>query len=109
LQVATNRDYLGRPMVPQGMNPIAGTVRGAVKTGAALLPVPFTVSNLHDMLLGPEAGKYSVPEFLTTTFSGNPPRHMPPEGMRHGRNGEMVEKPYREPRGIWDQMVSGRP
>jgi hypothetical protein len=108
IQVATNRDYLGRPIVPHGMNPIAGTVRGAGKTAAALLPVPFTVSNMHDMLLGPESGKYSVPEFLTTTFAGNPPRHVPPEGMRRGRDG-LVEERYREPRSIWEQIKTGKP
>jgi broad specificity phosphatase PhoE len=107
IQIATNRDYLGRPIVPQGMHPIAGTVRAAVKTGEAVLPVPFTVSNLHDMLLGPDAGKYSVPEFLTTTFAGNPPRHMAPEGMRMTKQGlrPKHEKPRRS---IWEEIETGK-
>jgi hypothetical protein len=106
LQIATGRDFLGRTVVPKGMNPVAGTVRGALKTGEALAPVPFTIENLYNMLLGPDAGKYSVPEFLTTLFAGTPPRHVAPEGMRMGKYGLQVknEKPER---GILDEIRSG--
>jgi hypothetical protein len=107
IQVATNRDYLGREVVPQGMNPIAGTVRGAYETGKALLPIPFTAANAYSMLLGPDAGKYSVPEFLTTTFAGNPPRHVAPEGMRATKHG-LAPKHEKPSQSIWDEITTGK-
>jgi broad specificity phosphatase PhoE len=107
LQVVHNQDFLGRTIVPKGMNPVAGTVRAALKTGEALAPVPFTVENLYNMLLGPDAGKYSVPEFLTTTVAGNPPRHVAPEGYRETSRG-LVPENAPENQSIWDEIQTGK-
>ena len=95
LQLATNRDFLGREIVPKGMNPIAGTARAAIEAGKSLAPVPLSVSNIHSMLLGPKAEQYSVPEFLTTLFAGNPPRHVAPA------------KAGRPSQSIWKQIETG--
>jgi hypothetical protein len=97
LQVVHNQDFLGRTIVPKGMNPVAGTVRAALKTGEALAPVPFTVENLYNMLLGPDAGKYSVPEFLTTTVAG----------YRETSRG-LVPENAPENQSIWDEIQTGK-
>ena len=38
LQLASNRNYFGKQIVPKGMNPVAGTVRAAVETAKSLAP-----------------------------------------------------------------------
>jgi hypothetical protein len=107
LQFGSNRDYLGHEIVAKGLNPVASTVRGVWKGGEAVAPVPFTVTNLWNMMAGPDAGKYSPPEWLTTFVAGNPPRHVAPEGTRMGKNGlhTVHEKPARS---TWQEIVTGK-
>ncbi len=64
LQLASNRDYLGREIVPKGMHPVAGTVRAAGAIAKGVAPVPFSAQNMYDMLLGPDAGKYRAAEVV---------------------------------------------
>ncbi len=87
-QLYGNRDYLGHEIVQRGMNPVAATGRAAFETAKALAPVPVSVQNIYDMLVGPKgqqkATHYSVPEVASTIFAGNPPRHIPPpNGIVH--------------------------
>lgn len=100
LQLATNRDYLGREIVPKGMNPIAGTARGAMSAVKSLAPTPLSAANLMEMLqggAGKRHGDYTIPEFISTAVAGTPPRHI-------------VEKPPAPTQGapIWNQIVTGR-
>ena len=95
LQLAVNRDYLGREIVPKGMSPLAGTARAAWSVLKSLAPIPYSVQNSYDMLAGPKAGQYSVPEVISTLLSGNPPRHTAPEKR---------EKPAQS---IWEQIRTG--
>jgi hypothetical protein len=109
IQLATNRNYLGEYIVPKGMNPVAGTVRGAAAAVGSLAPVPLSVGNFKDMLLGPEAHRYKIPEFVTTPFSGNPPKHIPPPGWRMGPEGlEEIPEPEQGENSVWQQMWTGR-
>jgi len=109
VQALTNRDYLGHTVVSKDLNPIAATVRGAYKIGESLAPVPFSVANLKNMLIGPHADDYTVPEFLTTFVAGNPPRHEPPPGFRMGEDGlEEAPEPGEDENSIWRQMLTNK-
>lgn len=106
LEAVTNRDYLGHQIVNPNLNPVAKTVRGLGKVAWDALPIPFSVDNLYQMLLGPHADRYTKPEVTSTMFSGTPPRHVPPEGMEMTSEG-LREKPYRESHGILHQILTG--
>jgi hypothetical protein len=107
LELASNRNFLGRTLIPKGMKPFASTMRGAFEVGKSLAPTPLTLSNWADMLLGPDAGKYSVPEFFTVPFAGTTPRHVPPEGYKMGKNG-LVPKSDTPDQSVWDEIVTGK-
>jgi hypothetical protein len=107
IQFLTNRDYLGHEIVPRGMNPIAATVRGIYKLGETTAPIPFSMSNLGNMLLGPDADKYSAAEVATTLFSGNPPRHVAPDGFRMTRRGLEAEDETPQ-QSILDEILTGK-
>jgi hypothetical protein len=108
LQLISNRDFLGKKIVPDGMNPIASTLRAAYITGKTLAPVPFSVSNMWDMLAGPDADKYKPSEVAVTMLAGNAPRHVAPEGMHMTSSGLQKNNPERRARSMWDQMTTGK-
>ena len=105
MQLAANRDYLGRQIVPKGKpssqgawrHPLAGTVRAAWSVAKSVAPVPWAMGNVYNMLLGPDADKYGKSEVATTLFSGNPPMHV-----------SAKEKPEREEASVWDQIWTGK-
>jgi hypothetical protein len=111
MQFLTNRDYLGHTIVSRDLNPVAGTIRGVGKLAESLAPIPFTVQNLKNMLIGPHADQYTAPEFLTVLFSGNPPRHIPPPGYRWSDSeGGLVEKEpeERDENSLWQQILTNK-
>lgn len=99
IQLISNRDYFGHEIAPKGMNPVASTARAATETAKTLAPVPLSLQNAWDMLLGPHAKKYTLPEVLTTPFSGNPPRHVSP-------NAEARDNRAKLP--MWKQFSTGK-
>lgn len=105
--MANNRDYLGHELVAKGLNPVASTVRGGMAIAKSLSPIPFSATNAWDMLAGPDADKYTMPEMFTTFFAGTPPSHVPPAGMRMTKNGLRVkqEKPEQS---IWEQIKTNK-
>lgn len=107
LELGNNTNFLGQKLIPRGMSPVASTVRGVWEVGKSLAPTPLTVTNWKDMLIGPNADKYSVPEFFTVPFAGTPPRHVPPGGM-HMRHGELETFEERPNQSVWDEIVSGK-
>jgi broad specificity phosphatase PhoE len=107
-QILTNRDYLGHEIVNRNLDPIAGTLRGAAKIVEAGAPIPFTVTNVKDMLIGPHAEDYTAPEFLTTFFGGTPPRHVPPEGFKMTPEGLEEKEPEAERNSLLDQIRTGK-
>ncbi len=108
MQLYANHDYLGHEIVPKGMNPAAGTVRGAGSLVQSLAPIPFSAMNLYQMLMGPDAGKYSNPEIASTLFAGNPPRHIAPEGTHKTSAGFAKDNPEVRDRSLWDQIRTGK-
>jgi hypothetical protein len=106
-ELLMNRDWRGRPIVPQGMNPLAGTVRSATHIVSNLFPVPFVAQNLYDILLGPDKDRFAPREFLTTPFFGTPPRHVPPPGMR--TTGRGLRPIHPSGRSVWEQIKTGKP
>lgn len=100
MQLISNRDYFGREIVPKGMNPLAGTARAALETGKTLLPAPLSIENAYEMIAGKHAKDYTIPEFFTTPFAGNPPRHVNPNAEDRNAN--------RAKRSLLDQIESGK-
>jgi hypothetical protein len=97
VEAVKNQTFLGREIAPKGMNPVAGTVRGAWEAGKSLAPIPWSFGNVEEMLFGPEAYKYKKPlEVMTTLFAGTPPVHVAPP------------KPEKDARSIWEQIKTGK-
>gem|GEM_PF-3030725 len=107
LELISNRDFLGHEVIPKGMSPLASTVRGVWEAAKGVAPTPLTLSNWKDMLVGPNADQYSVPEFFTVPFAGTPPRHVPPGGMRMTRRG-LEDAPEKENQSTWDEIMTGK-
>ena len=96
IEAFRNEDFLGRKIVPKGMNPIAGSARGALHVAVGLSPIPWSLVNMKDMLFGPESAKYKIPlEVLTTLFAGTPPSHV-------------ADKPEKTAQSLWEQMKTGK-
>lgn len=78
-QLQSNRNWLGQEIAPRG-----GGITNDLKTlkGAAegMAPVPFSITNLYQMLAGPDADQYIPTEYVTTILGGTPPRHVKPPG-----------------------------
>jgi hypothetical protein len=107
LELAQNQGYMGGKIAPKGMNPLASTARAAWAITKGLSPLPFSFANQIDMLFGPEHHKYTLPEHLTTLFSGNPPSHVAPEGTHMTKYGLRPNAP-REENSVLDQAETGR-
>jgi len=103
-----NEDYLGKKIIQPGLSPIASTARGAWEAGKGVMPVPFSVSNLIEMLRGNEQQQFEAKEMLTTLLFGQPPRHLAPEGTRMTKHGLRPVK-HRPEHSVWDQILTGRP
>ena len=96
-ELKTNRNFLGRELVPHGMNPVASTVRTGYEGAKGLAPIPWSIANTAEMLFGPESHKYKIPlEVLTTLFAGTPPSHVSPA------------KPEKASQSILDQIWTGK-
>jgi hypothetical protein len=89
------------------MNPLASTARVTVAAAKSMLPIPLSLTNQIDMLFGPEAHKYTMPERLTTMFSGNPPQHVAPAGT-HFYEGVLRPNAPREENSVIDQAETGQ-
>jgi hypothetical protein len=97
MELMRNEKFMGGPVVPKGLNPVAGTVRATFEAAKGIAPIPWSAGNVKDMLFGPDSHKYKIPlEVLTTLFAGTPPSHV-------------SEKPEKPQQGIWDQIVTGKP
>lgn len=107
LQLISNHDYLGHEIAPKGLNPIANTARAGWAATKSLAPIPLSFANMWDMLFGPEAHKYKMPEYFTTMFAGNPPAHVPPTGT-HMSNGVLRPNAIREKNSLLDQTETGQ-
>jgi len=91
-----NKDFLGRTLVPKGMNMAAGSLRGIGYAAKGMAPVPWSVSNMGTMML--EHEKYKLPlEALTTLFAGTPPSHV---AEKKGADKDTL--------GFWDQLITGK-
>ena len=96
-ELKTNKNFLGRELVPHGMNPIASTVRTAYEGAKGVAPIPWSIANMTEMLFGPDSHKYKIPlEALTTLFAGTPPSHVKPR------------KAEKESQSILDQIWTGK-
>ena len=107
MDLAKMEDFMGRPIVQKGMHPIASTVRGGMYAARGVLPIPYSVQNMTDMLIGPEAKKYAAWEIPSTLISGNPPRHTAPSGRRMTKHGLVVTHP-KPLRSIWEEIKTGK-
>ena len=96
VELMRNEDFLGRTIVPKGMNPVAGTVRAGIHAARGLAPIPWAMGNVKDMLFGPDSAKYKIPlEVMTTLFAGTPPSHV-------------ADRPEKTVQSLWEQMTTGK-
>lgn len=96
VHAATNKNFLGRDIVPRGAGPIAGTGRAVLNLGSDLVPIPFSVSNVVQMLTDPKR-QYTPAEYATILLTGVRSRHVPPAPQN--------EKPRNS---AWD-IITGSP
>jgi hypothetical protein len=95
MDLMKNEDFLGRPIVKKGMHPVASTVRGGLYLARGLAPVPYSMQNMKDMLVGPGSENFKWWEAPSTLFSGSPPRHSAPERTKTQRS-------------TWDEITTGK-
>ncbi|HXI98623.1 MAG TPA: hypothetical protein VNG73_06730, partial [Gemmatimonadaceae bacterium] len=111
VQVATNRNYLGQTIVPKGSGVVAGTGREIFNIAGESGPVPFSVTNLVQMLRDPNK-QYSEKEYITTLLGGTRPRHVVPDGMRQvtsgKKKGQLVPQPAKPKNSTLD-IIKGAP
>jgi hypothetical protein len=79
IMVATNRDWMGRPIVKKGEGIIAGTVKGGTEIASNLAPIPFSVTNIAKMLTDTTGKDYGIMDYLSV-IGGTPPRRENPNG-----------------------------
>jgi hypothetical protein len=96
IHAATNKNFLGRDIVPRGAGPIAGTGRAVLNLGSDLVPIPFSASNIVQMLTDPQR-QYTPVEYATTLLTGVRSRHVRPPGQN--------ERPRNS---TWD-IITGSP
>jgi hypothetical protein len=110
MQLATNRDYLGRQIVPKGSGFIAGTGMTALNFGRQQLP--FGVQNLFSMLQS-KSTSYSTKDFIIQSILGDRTIHIIPDGLRQVPSGKkkgqlvpITNKPT--PNSLWTQITTGK-
>lgn len=77
LHLATNKDFMGRDIVPKGAGAVAGTALSIENAGAEVAPIPFGVKNAAQMLTDPKHD-YSAAEYGAAVLGGVRPRHVFP-------------------------------
>jgi hypothetical protein len=78
--LAANQNWMRQEIYPRGGPFLSNTWKAILFGIQGVSPIPFSVSNVKDMLIGPKAEDFTTPEFLTTLFAGTPPRHVRPPG-----------------------------
>jgi hypothetical protein len=110
-ETVTNKNYLGQDVVPKGSGFVAGAGRSAVNIAESLGPVPFSLTNITQMLMDPKK-QYTEKEFVTTLLGGTRPRHVVPSGMRQvtsgKKKGQLAPQPPRQKNSALD-IIKGRP
>jgi len=96
LEAAKNEDFLGRPIVPRGMNFWAATARGGIHAAKGLAPIPYSFQNAWNMLAGPDRDRYKPGEVAATILTGTPPIHVRPQ------------PPERPKLSTWEQIKQNR-
>lgn len=94
MHVATNKDFMGRDIVPKDAGWAAGTAISIKNAAAEVAPVPFGVKNVAQMATDPKR-EYSLAEYTAAILAGTRPRHVAPA------------KPERERNSTWSIMMGG--
>jgi hypothetical protein len=81
VQLLTNTNYLGQSIAVRGANIGTNIKRTAARVASQTLPVPFSASNIEQMLTDPK-NEYSPEEYVTTLLGGTRSRNVPPESVR---------------------------
>jgi hypothetical protein len=74
MELATNKDWMGKDITTKGAGFGKNTMRAAGEIGSNLAPVPFSVSNIAKMITDPN-DKEGFWDYLSV-LGGTPPRHM---------------------------------
>jgi hypothetical protein len=74
MELATNKDWMGKDITTKGAGFGKNTMRAAGEIASNLAPVPFSVSNIAKMITDPN-DKEGFWDYLSV-LGGTPPRHM---------------------------------
>lgn len=84
MHVITNKDFMGRDIVPKDAGSVAGTAI-SIKTGVTdLAPLPFGATNAAQMALDPKR-EYTPLEYAAGIGLGVRPRHVKPPSQKPER------------------------
>lgn len=112
IQMATNRDYAGRTIIPKGSGVAVGTARSLWEAVTNIAPVPFSISGPAGMFIN-KAGNYTLPEYIISGLTGARTRHVVPDNMREitsgHRKGQVVPAKPKEKNSAFDQIFKGKP
>lgn len=106
LHGASNKDFMGRDIVPPGAGPVLGTALSIESAAGEAAPVPFSVKNAAQMATDARR-EYSPAEYAAAMVAGVRPRHV----VDHGGKVPITETKWvTEPpkNSAWD-ILTGSP
>ena len=74
MELGTNKNWMGKDIVPPGTGFVGGTLKAGAEVASNLAPIPFSVSNVAKMITDPDE-KYGAWDYLSIA-GGTPPRHL---------------------------------
>jgi hypothetical protein len=78
--LATNENWMHQPLARKG-DPLSTQTLGFAKEAIpGVVGVPFSATNAWQMMAGPDAYKYEMPEYFANVFLGARSRHVGPLG-----------------------------
>jgi hypothetical protein len=81
---SANTNYMGQPIAVRGAKVSTNIKRTVGHVASQILPVPFSATNIVQMLTDPR-NEYGPEEYVTTILAGTRPRHVPPANERRAQ------------------------
>jgi hypothetical protein len=98
-----NEDFLHHKIVDPNFTWTANAIRSGEHVAKGVLPIPFSVTNLYDMLKGKPEERATAKEIIGTVLFGQAPRHAAPAGT-HSSKGILRPNRVRPEKSLWQQI-----
>jgi hypothetical protein len=92
MQILTNTNWMGQPIVRKEESFLKKTGKGALYAATQTAPIPFSISNIATMLMNDKID-YTMRDYIFQ-LGGTPPRHELPEGEPKGRKRYTIRGDY---------------